>query len=182
MSLPTSRNFTYVVGDPVRRVDMNDLQDQIIAAAARIASLEARFTTPQQILLPAAGAAVGQLQANTNLATFATSWGTWHDISPTLPLLFGLPLHVGDQVLSVDLMSDGLGNAGTRTIELVLNAAGGDTASVVTSATSTATGTGWKAFNLADTVLGSTGIYSIRLATTATEDKVAGIRVTYDHP
>lgn len=31
MTLPTSRNFTYANGDPPRHVDLNDIQDQIIA-------------------------------------------------------------------------------------------------------------------------------------------------------
>ena len=33
MPLPTSRNRTYALGDPIIPADLNDLQDQIIALA-----------------------------------------------------------------------------------------------------------------------------------------------------
>jgi hypothetical protein len=98
-------------------------------------------------------------------------------------LIFPLPLLVGDRVLQVEVMYDGVGSAGTRTVELLLNISGsGSGTSVVTSATSTSTTTGFRTFNIADTTLGSLGIYSIRYSSTTNADVVAGIRVTYDRP
>ena len=119
---------------------------------------------------------VGGAFATGNLDATDSQWtvGAGDELS------FHLPLHVGDRILTVTMFANFVG-AGTRTLELVLSSGGAPT--VVTSATSTTTGAGSKTFNLADTVLGATGIYSLSFEAAGSGDtNISGVIVSYDHP
>lgn len=195
MGLPTTRNTVYAPGVQIKSVDLNAMQDGIVAHEATIishtasiasltpavSSLQAGKHGTRQLLISAAAAQPEASNTPTLHGSFLEGAAAWY-VNPGKPLTFPLPLHVGDRVLQVEVLSDGSGQAGTRTLDLMLNTVGsGAAATVVATASSTATGSGWKTFNFADTVLGSTGIYSIRHSSPVSGN-VAGIRVTYDHP
>lgn len=192
--LPLSRNRTYANGDAVQPADLDDLQDQIIALHAALTTaqatigglltdvtdLEAGRHGNKQLLISAAGA-LANITDSEVTGNFQVS-GLWWYVPAYGSLIFDLPLRPGDRVRQVDVLSS-IVTAGTRTVELVSNTTGADALSVVASATSTATGDGWKVFDIADAVLLSTAVYGVRYSPgPGSAANVAGIRITYDHP
>jgi hypothetical protein len=98
MALPNSRNLTYSPGAPVRSVDLNDLQDQIIAMHAELRGPRLRF-------IPAMA---GKAMSNTGapVGNFDDAHGEFQVQNVSHVLWIPIELKQGERLLSVAAIVD----------------------------------------------------------------------------
>jgi len=94
MALPTSRNRTYAIGDPIVSADLNDFQDQISALHNGRRGLRRRIVPPT----------TGRFESGQGLIVGGNGW--IETPSGANLFFFPVPVERGERILLIEVMVD----------------------------------------------------------------------------